>query len=91
MKKDLEKAQYKMATTAIHKLGDISNDTPDICRVDSEDEDNFYGAWVYGMGFIEVRFPKSTTHDLTEADIEKYDGKGMAIGNTYLGKLNVRD
>ena len=33
MKIRLEKPKYMMATTAIHKLGDISSDTPDLCRV----------------------------------------------------------
>lgn len=89
MKKVIE-TKYMMATTAIHKLGDISRDTPDLCVVSEEDEDNFYGNWVTGFGFISVRFPKTTTRNLTEDEIEKYHGMQFSIGDTPLPALNLK-
>lgn len=80
-----------MATEAHHKLGDISSSVPDLCFVQREDEDNYYGMWEFGFGFIDVRFPKSTTRELTEEEHEKYSGKAVAINDNYpLGRLNTR-
>ncbi len=56
------------ATAAHHQLGDLSSSVPDWCVVTEEDEDNYYGRWVLGMGFFNVRFPKATTHELTAED-----------------------
>jgi len=83
------KSIYKLATKAFHGLGDISNDTPDICHVYKEDEENFYGAWVYGIGFIDVRFPKATTRDLNPEEIEYYHGKNISLGG-MVSTLNLK-
>lgn len=73
--------KYRMATKAYHKLGEISSSIPDLCRVYNEDEDNFYGMWVTGLGFFNVRFPKETTRKLTEEEKEHYIGKMLSINN----------
>ena len=78
--------KYKIATTAIHQLGDISSDDEDICFVYAEDEENWYGQWVTGLGFFDVSFPKSTTRDLTEKEIEKYSKLNLYINSNYIGK-----
>lgn len=70
--------RYMMATIAHHQLGDISRDTPDLCVVQSETPDEYIGHWVMGLGFIGVRFPKATTHELTPADADTY--KDMRVG-----------
>ena len=57
-----------MATVAIHKLGDISSKALDLCYIYKKDEDNYYGNWVEGLGWIDVQFPKSTTRLLTEEE-----------------------
>ena len=88
MKKEI-KQQYKMATTAIHKLGDISRETPDICIISQEDADNYYGNWVSGFGFVDVQFPKATTRDLNAEEIEKHHGEPMMIGNSFVGSINI--
>lgn len=80
---------YMMATTAIHKLGDISRDKPDLCIVFKEDEENFYGNFVEGFGFIHVRFPKKTTRPLTDKEKEEWNGKIMAINGTAVYKINI--
>lgn len=61
-------ARVIMATEAHHKLGDISRDEPDYIWVRSEDEENYYGEWISGFGFIEVRFPKSGTREMTDEE-----------------------
>lgn len=80
---------YMMATTAKHKLGDISRDEPALCYIGKEHGDNFIGNWVEGFGFIEVRFPKATTRLLTEDEKEQYRGKYVQIGSGPPIELNI--
>ncbi len=61
--------KYMMATKAIHKIGDISRESEDICHVHKEREDHFIGSWVEGYGFIFVKFPKDTTRELTKEEV----------------------
>lgn len=84
IRREFEK--YKMATTAIHQLGDISSEEEDLCFVYAEDEDNWYGQWVTGLGFFDVRFPKSTTRDLTEQEVEKYSKLSLYVNGKYVEK-----
>jgi len=81
--------KYMMATKAIHKLGDISSDSPDICHIHGEDEDNYIGNWVTGYGFINVKFSKATTRDLTPDEIEKYNDTYIAFSGNPPQKLKV--
>lgn len=64
--------RYMMATKATHKIGDISRDEPDLAAIHGEEGDDYIGNWVSGFGFIDVRFPKATTRELTEAERERY-------------------
>lgn len=73
--------KFMMATKAIHQLGDISRDEADLCIIHSEDEENYIGNWVYGLGFVNVKFPKETTRSLTPEEVEQFNGKGFAIGS----------
>ena len=73
-------SKFMMATTAIHKLGDISRDEPDLCRIYGEDGDDWIGAWITGFGLFDVRFPKSTTKELTPEDQEKYSRLHVVMG-----------
>jgi len=88
MKKQIED-QYKMATVANHKTGDISREGVDICIVCEEDDDNFYGNWIYGFGFVGVAFPKATTRDLTAEEIEKYHGQPTMLGGGFGPTINI--
>ena len=83
--------KYMMATTAIHQLGDISSETPDLCRVYDEDEENYIGAWVAGLGFFNVKFPKSTTRELTEEEHKEFGRKHLVMSGMDLGKLDTRE
>jgi len=50
-----------MATEAFHNMGNISRKASSVAIVSESDDDNFYGHWADGYGFIDVRFPKKTT------------------------------
>jgi hypothetical protein len=80
-----------MATEAFDKLGNISRDNPDVCVIFEEDEGNYYGNWVTGFGFTNVRFPKATTRELTAEEKDRYDGVGIQIGNGFVQILCVKD
>lgn len=74
--------RYMMATSAMSGgriPADISREEPDLCYVDGEDGADWIGRWVEGFGFVNVRFPKRTTRDLTEEEIVRYDGKMLAL------------
>lgn len=75
-----------MATKAFHQLGEISSKEPDICVVLKEDGDNYIGNWVYGLGFIDVKFPKATTRELTEQEKQYYNGCKLAVYGAISGK-----
>ncbi len=81
------KNHYMMATKATHKIGDISKDNPSLCLVCDENEENYIGSWVTGLGFIDVQFPKSTTRELTEEEKTYYNEKAVMIGNVPLGRI----
>lgn len=74
-----------MATTAIHKLGDISRDKPDLAYIFSEDDDNYIGNWATGLGFINVRFPKTTTRALTGEETSYFQGRRIVLSGMDMG------
>ena len=82
-------SKYMMATKAFHKLGDISSDVPDLCYIYGEDNDNYIGNWVTGLGFFDVKFPKDTTRPLTPEEIEKYNKLYVRINSQPARKLKV--
>lgn len=84
------KHKYMMATKAIHKLGDISSDEPDLCEIFEEDEENYIGSWVTGFGFVNVKFPKSTTRDLTDEEIDIYNKLYYQLSSQPTYKLGIK-
>lgn len=73
--------RYMMATRAATSSGtDISRDEPGLAIVYGETERYYVGEWVTGLGFINVRFPKDTTRELTEAEKARYRGKLIRVG-----------
>lgn len=88
--------KHMIATTAIHKLGDISrkfdpndNHMGNLCRVTKEDNENYYGMWITGYGFFDVKFPKKTTRELTQEEIEYFNNQRIQINNQPSMKLKV--
>jgi len=78
---------YMMATTAMHQMGDVSREEPDLCVVDTEDGDNHRGSWVFGFGLADVLFPKSTTRELTPEERERYNGKTVTMNGQPVYQL----
>jgi len=89
MKETKFEPRYMMATKAIHKLGDISREEPDLCFVQKESGDVYIGAWITGFGFVEVKFPKETTRSLTNEEIEYYNKKSVRINSQPPSRLDV--
>jgi hypothetical protein len=81
--------KYMMATKAIHMLGDLSRKEADICVISEEDKENYIGSWVFGFGFFGVKFPKETTRELTQEEIDKYNKVYLQINNQTPIKLSV--
>jgi hypothetical protein len=79
--------KYMIATTAIHKMGDISRMNPDencmenLCHIYHEEDENFIGMWVTGFGFADVKFPKTTTRELTGKEVEYFNGRKVQINS----------
>lgn len=81
----MDSIRYMMATKAIHQLGDISSDEPDLCYIEAEDGENYIGRWATGFGFVGVRFPKSTTRELTEEEREMYQKRRIVMSGMDMG------
>jgi hypothetical protein len=87
MNKEIDK--YMIATVALHKMGDISRPVGDICRVTTERENDYLGAWVTGYGFIGVKFPKDSTRELTKEEVKEYNQRSFQIGGQSVWKLGI--
>lgn len=95
---ELEKVLHKdgdihfhmMATKAHHQLGDLSRDVPELCSISNETPDYYVGSWVEGFGFFGVLFPKETTRDLTQEEFDLWNGRGMAINSTPIGRISIK-
>lgn len=80
-----------MATKAFHQLGDISRDEPDLVVVFSEDDTHYIGRWVEGFGFQNVRFPKTTTRELTVEERARYDGSYLDLAGETFGPIRIAE
>jgi hypothetical protein len=81
--------RYMMATHAFHQLGDISRDEPALAVIGDEDENDYIGNWVTGFGYINVRFPKGTTRDLTAAEVAHYSGRLVQVNGNEPAPLHI--
>jgi hypothetical protein len=86
----VRKRKFMIATDAQHKLGNVSRNEPDLCVIETEDESNYYGQWVTGFGFFNVRFPKKTTRNLTAEECKQYAGQ-YKIGQVKLFLGHTRE
>lgn len=69
--------RYMMATVAHHVLGDLSRDEPDLVIIYGEEADHYVGEWATGIGFVNVRFPKATTRELTDDEKRHYGAQRL--------------
>lgn len=78
--------RYMMATRAVHKLGDLTRDEPDLAIVypDQETDTDYVGEWATGYGYVMVRFPKETTRPLTEAEHTRFAGRLLQAGAGFV-------
>jgi len=83
------KPKYLMGTKAFHQLGDISRDEYDLFSATGETEKYWVGRWIFGFGFFNVLFPKETSRELTQEEIEKYNKTYVQINSQPPVKLNV--
>lgn len=85
IKKDIKPPIYAFATTAKHKSGDMSRGICDIsenvCRIYTEDDENYIGEWITGIGAFNVKFPKETTRALTKEEIDELEELKFQISN----------
>lgn len=81
--------RYLMGTKAYHLVGDISEETYDLFLADGETEKYWVGMWVFGYGYIDVIFPKETSRELTDEEVEKYNNSYIQINSQYPVKLEV--
>ena len=87
----LNPAKYMMATKAEHGFaGDISREEPDLCQISAETDDFYIGSWIEGFGFIDVKFPKATTRELTEAEKEHYNGMHIGIPGSWSYQIKMQ-
>lgn len=81
--------KYLMGTKAFHQLGDLDRDKEDLFHADGETDKYYLGMWVTGYGFFNVCFPKETSRELTEEEINKYSKMSVQIGSQPPRKLNI--
>lgn len=82
---------YLMAREAYHLLGEVTRDEWDLAIVFKEDDENFYGNWVFGYGLIDVRFPKNKVEELNKKEITKYNKIGYGINGVFINMLKVKN
>ena len=63
-------ANLRMGTVAHHRLGDISRDEPDVFIARETWPEDYVGEWLTGFGFVNVRFPKATSRELTADELD---------------------
>jgi hypothetical protein len=79
-----------MGTEAYHVLGDIGRDEYDLFQAYGETDDYWVGAWITGYGFFNVCFPKETSRELTEQEVEKWSKMYIQIGSQPAHQLNIK-
>lgn len=75
IKEELKKSRkivpkIMMGTKAYHQLGDISRDDYEGFSTNEETDEYWIGAWREGYGFFNVLFPKATSRELTQEEID---------------------
>lgn len=94
---DIKPPKYMIATTAHHKLGDLSRsiegevDEENLCQIMGESGDYYVGSWVTGFGFFHVMFPKTATRELTADEVKKFKAMRFAINDQPAFRLNIEE
>lgn len=70
--------KIRVGTVAYHQLGDIGRDD-DFFVYHDETADDYIGNWLTGLGFVNVRFPKATTRELTADERAALEASSVVI------------
>lgn len=90
--KKLSESKYMMATKAHHiAIKNDSSEKPDLCVISREDKMNYYGSWVQGVGFFNVRFPKKTTRELNKKEIKYYSTKITMLSGVPMLEFKINE
>ena len=89
----VEVGKIMMATEAFHPgtQMDISSPTPDLAYIQFQQHGVFIGQWVFGLGFLEVRFPIKTTRPLTEPEADYWQRGGVKHSNGIRHRFRRKD
>lgn len=78
----------KGGSPALHMLGDIGRDDDDFIHVTSENETEYIGMFLEGLGCFGVRFQKSDVRPCTKEEIDNLNQCYFAINNNVYYKNN---
>ena len=78
-------AIVKGGSDAIHKLGNIKRDNDNAFTIHKEDDNFFYGMFLEGFGFFDVKINKEDIRELTEKEIENISNSNYGIGDIGYG------
>ncbi len=75
-------SKYIMASEYYHiSMGHEKYDEYELAHVYNEDDENYYGSYVEGIGAFDVRFPKKSCRPLTDDEIKQYSSGSFHIGS----------
>ncbi len=81
-------SKYLIGTLAFHQTGPLSR-KEDLFRAYGETQKYWVGMWVTGYGFFDVLFPKETSRELTQQEVDHYNNIHIQIGSQPAQKLKV--
>ncbi len=81
--------KYLMGTKAFHQLGEMTMEDYDLFLAEGETDKYWIGAWTISFGFFNALFPKETSRELTQEEIEKYNKTYIQINSQQPIKLDI--
>lgn len=73
----------KAGADAIHKLGNISREDDEYINVKREDENYYYGMFLEGYGFYDVKFNKKDCRPINKEEFMERNGMVMQMNKLY--------
>ena len=79
--------KYMTAGTSYFPNGKFFSQKPDLCVVWGIKGDEYIGQYVYGTGFINIRFLRETTRNLNKAERKEHNGRKLCLSGVIIGKI----